>query len=390
MPSARLAIAASRSIVAQMRLGLTRAVEARCSTAAAACAGILVLTLLAGCSPEARQKVLPYFLDRSSGGSQEPLPPTRRVRRDLLLEIEKLKRDLADARATATALAQPPEKETQRPVEQAGSWDEAAALMPKDVAGRVDWVRALKAGTIAPRPSPDPKAPAQAVLDLDLELTTSGSRSFRARYPHAPHTAWLACSNCHPAIFPLGRSAARTAITMGKIRAGESCGTCHGTVAFGVEGECGRCHTGIPAKSEWRRSDEPRAPMERAASWDEAVRLLPVTLGTPDWVKALEDGLARPRPGTDPKAEEAPQLPLDVELVTAGNAAFQVVFPHAAHTAWLTCDNCHPAIFQMAKGADPITMGKIFAGEYCGRCHGNVAFPVTACGRCHPLLAGAK
>lgn len=362
----------------------------RRSPALAGWVGLLALALVSGCSHEARQKILPYFFDGLSADPHKPLPPTRRVRRDLFREIEELKRDLADARATAKALARPPAKETQRPMEQARGWEEAATLMPKDAVGRPDWVQTLNVGAIAPRASPDPTSPAQAILDLDLELTTSGSGFFRARYPHAPHTAWLACGNCHPAIFPLGRRAAQTVITMGKIRAGEYCGTCHGRVAFPVDGECRRCHPAIPAGSQWRPSEEPRAPLERAATWSEAAKLLPLTLDTPDWVKALETGLARPRPGVDPKAEDGPQLPLDIELVPNGNAAFAVVFPHASHTAWLACDNCHTAIFQMAKGADPMTMEKIFGGEYCGRCHGQVSFPLTACGRCHALLAGPR
>jgi c(7)-type cytochrome triheme protein len=37
-----------------------------------------------------------------------------------------------------------------------------------------------------------------------------------------------------------------------------------------------------------------------------------------------------------------------------------------------------------------ITMAKIQAGEYCGACHGKVAFPVEACGRCHAILAGGN
>lgn len=366
----------------------SEAMGARRCAGVAVCAGALTVTLLVGCSPETRQKILPYFFDGFSGESPKPLPPTHRVRHDLLTELETLKRELADARAAAKAVQRP--VEARRPVEQATEWAQAAEMMPKDAAGRVDWVQALKSGTVMPRPSPDPEAPAQAVLDLDIEMTDAGSRFFRAVYPHAPHTAWLACGNCHPAIFPLGRKAVPAKITMQKIRAGEQCGVCHGKVAFAVDGECSRCHTAVRATSEWRPSEEARAPMEQAASWSAAAKLLPVALGTPDWVKALDAGLVKPRPGVDPKTDDAPQLPLDVELVPGGNPAFKVVFPHAAHTGWLTCANCHPGIFQMAKGADPMTMEKVFAGEYCGRCHGKVAFELTACGRCHPLMAGGK
>lgn len=346
--------------------------------------------LSTGCSPETREKVLPYVFDGFATEDRKPNPPTRRFRRDLLVENDRLTHDLESARAMIKALQRPQKTREKLPVEELESWEKVAELIPRDGAGRVDWVQGLKNGVIAPRPSPDPDAPGQGVLDLDVELTDATSKVFHVVYPHAPHTAWLGCGNCHPAIFPIGRKAEPAVVTMKKIRSGELCGACHGKVAFAVDGECPRCHRTIRAKSEWRSTDEPRTPMDRTRDWNAAVKLLPATLDTPDWAKAIEDGLVKPRPGVDPNAEDGPQLPLDVELVPADNAAFKVVFPHAAHTAWLTCENCHPAIFQMAKGADPITMEKVFAGEYCGQCHGKVAFQLTACGRCHPALAEAK
>jgi c(7)-type cytochrome triheme protein len=103
-----------------------------------------------------------------------------------------------------------------------------------------------------------------------------------------------------------------------------------------------------------------------------------------DWVRALNDKLIEPKPGLDPKAEDEPVLDLDVELVPKVTPDFKATYPHKIHTQMLACGNCHTAIFQMEKGADPITMEKIFAGEFCGRCHGKVAFDVaTGCPRCH-------
>jgi c(7)-type cytochrome triheme protein len=111
-------------------------------------------------------------------------------------------------------------------------------------------------------------------------------------------------------------------------------------------------------------------------------------MGNVDWVAGLKAGLFQPRPGIDPEAAEMPALPLDV-LLDPGIPGLEVVFPHAPHTERLRCDSCHPAIFQMKAGADPITMAGIFAGEYCGRCHGKVAFaPATGCPRCHVRMAG--
>lgn len=106
--------------------------------------------------------------------------------------------------------------------------------------------------------------------------------------------------------------------------------------------------------------------------------------GGTDWMRAMDEKLIEPKPGLDPKAEDEPVLDLDVELVPKGAPEFKVTYPHKVHTQILACANCHPAIFQMEKGAARITMEKIFAGEYCGRCHGKVAFDIaTGCPRCH-------
>ena len=106
--------------------------------------------------------------------------------------------------------------------------------------------------------------------------------------------------------------------------------------------------------------------------------------GGTDWVRALNEKLITPKPGLDPKAEDEPVVDLDVELIPKDQPAFKAMFPHKVHTQILACANCHPAIFKMEKGANPITMEKIFAGEFCGPCHGKVAFDVaTVCPRCH-------
>jgi len=78
-----------------------------------------------------------------------------------------------------------------------------------------------------------------------------------------------------------------------------------------------------------------------------------------------------------------------VEMIVEGYPTMTVVFPHEAHTKWLTCASCHDGIFKMKKGANPTTMAKMInAGESCGTCHGKVAFSLNTCGRCHTLLAG--
>lgn len=143
----------------------------------------------------------------------------------------------------------------------------------------------------------------------------------------------------------------------------------------------------IPIPAPEPVKPEPVAPLP--GTWEDLVATFPKDMvGNVDWVAAFKAGLIRPRPGIAPETPDIPPMPLDVVL-DPGIPAFQVVFPHEAHTMWLRCDNCHPAIFAMKAGADPITMAAIFQGEYCGRCHGKVSFrPETSCVRCHRKLGG--
>lgn len=121
------------------------------------------------------------------------------------------------------------------------------------------------------------------------------------------------------------------------------------------------------------------------ADWAALLEQLPKDSGgRTDWVRALNEKLITPKPGLDPKTEDEPVVDLDLELIPKDQPVFKATYPHKVHTQILACANCHPAIFKMEKGADPITMEKIFAGEFCGRCHGKVAFDVaTGCPRCH-------
>lgn len=71
-----------------------------------------------------------------------------------------------------------------------------------------------------------------------------------------------------------------------------------------------------------------------------------------------------------------------------GKGAGKVVFDGKVHAdKGLKCADCHPAIFKMKKGADPITMKDINDGKLCGTCHnGTKAFSAkdaANCGKCH-------
>ena len=72
---------------------------------------------------------------------------------------------------------------------------EALRNLPIDTNGRVDWVRALDQGLIAPRASRTGVGSMQ-VLDQDIIMKNTREMPW-VRFPHRQHTEWLACSNCH-------------------------------------------------------------------------------------------------------------------------------------------------------------------------------------------------
>jgi c(7)-type cytochrome triheme protein len=115
----------------------------------------------------------------------------------------------------------------------------AAALrgFPIDRLGRVDWVRALREDRIHPRSSVAGDAPMEV---LDSVILMQNTREMpHVTFPHRAHTEWLTCSNCHPKPFEPRKGGNR--ISMDAILRGESCGRCHGRVAFSVF-ICERCH----------------------------------------------------------------------------------------------------------------------------------------------------
>ena len=102
------------------------------------------------------------------------------------------------------------------------------------------------------------------------------------------------------------------------------------------------------------------------------------------WVKALADGHITPRTNIFPETK-VNILDLDVILPRTGEMPM-VRFPHRQHTEWLDCSNCHEKLFKSKAGATKaLNMFEILQGEYCGLCHGAVAFPLTECKRCHSV-----
>ena len=100
-----------------------------------------------------------------------------------------------------------------------------------------------------------------------------------------------------------------------------------------------------------------------------------------DWVQSLELGFIEPRPGL--RDDREPEILDSTVLMKNTQELPYVLFPHKPHTQWMSCEACHESVFISKIDANPINMGKIIDGEYCGLCHGAVSFPLTECNRCH-------
>ena len=102
------------------------------------------------------------------------------------------------------------------------------------------------------------------------------------------------------------------------------------------------------------------------------------------WVPALQQGLINPRTNIY-ESTVVNVLDMDIIMRNTGSSAY-VLFPHKPHTEWLDCGNCHDEIFvKKAGGTKNVSMLAILNGQFCGRCHGAVAFPLLACERCHSI-----
>lgn len=120
-------------------------------------------------------------------------------------------------------------------------------------------------------------------------------------------------------------------------------------------------------------------------------QLPPDTVGNKvNWTKALRDGLITPRSVIKEESTgKEMKFEMDILLARVNTGDLpRVIFPHKVHTEWMNCKECHDKIFKTKAGTTPITMLAILEGQYCGVCHGGVAFPLTQCMRCHSLPWG--
>lgn len=202
-------------------------------------------------------------------------------------------------------------------------------------------------------------------------------------FNHWVHRARYTCRVCHVDLgFAMDANA--TQMSEEDNRRGFYCGACHnGRTAFGplvrtaTGGEarnCDRCHSGglnVPRETSFDAlsSALPRGRFGNNIDWEAAelqgkLKLVDVLPGVTVVRKPME---LRPDYSIEAKIEGLPDI----------------IFSHKKHAVWHGCELCHPDIFSVKTGSTKYTMEDVFAGKFCGECHGSVAFPTLDCQRCH-------
>lgn len=211
--------------------------------------------------------------------------------------------------------------------------------------------------------------------NVTLGLAAKGSGMPGVVFSHWSHRTMYTCRVCHFEL-EFGMRANTTDITHDRNQQGKFCGACHdGKVAFPHRDEnCERCH---------READAPDPTL--AQRFAVATGDLPKARygNKVDWSEAMVRKLIKPK--TTIQNTKSKVLDKTLEMKPEWQIAPPAVFPHAPHTEWLDCANCHPGIFAIKKDStEHLTMTAIIEGASCGVCHVRVAFPLNDCKRCHP------
>lgn len=200
--------------------------------------------------------------------------------------------------------------------------------LPKDASGRVDWSQALSEKLIAPAVRPGSKSVSDPAFNLDVEMKPEAQPALSGVFSHTSHTQWLACANCHPRLFPM--QSQMLGVKAEELHSRRYCGACHGSVAFGIIGGCGRCH---PA-------------LQRARQHQDV-------------------------------------LDLDVDVPSKSQPSVTTTFSHKTHR-YVECPSCHTNLYERTTEAARQVGADLYEGKYCAGCHGKVAFDlITQCQRCH-------
>jgi c(7)-type cytochrome triheme protein len=226
--------------------------------------------------------------------------------------------------------------------------------------------------------------------EVVISNQSAGSQLPAVRFDHWLHRAFFTCRLCHVDLgFAMEKNA--TKITAEADASGLYCGSCHnGTMRHDGKTVFRSC------SPDFSSDDKPRClrchysgkEAQRTYKYESFTTIFPkLKIGhLVDWEAAEGRGFIRPvdtLPGPSPRRPPL-KAQSDFSIASRGTWMSDIIFSHQKHAVWNGCEVCHPEVFpSVKKNTVKYSMFQISGGEYCGVCHGSVAFPLEECQRCH-------
>jgi len=211
------------------------------------------------------------------------------------------------------------------------------------------------------------------------------------RFNHWLHRAIFTCRLCHVDI-GFAMQANETKIKADTIVKGFYCGACHnGARIYSGRKIFAACSTKTVKPEERKRCDRCHSVgknLEKKIDYTSFTAQLPKQKywNLVDWEEAEADWLIRPIDFLEGVSVQRPALNAQKDFSITSKSTWMpdIIFSHKKHNEWNGCEVCHPEIFpSVKKDAVKYSMLEISGGQYCGVCHGRVAFPLDECERCH-------
>lgn len=215
-------------------------------------------------------------------------------------------------------------------------------------------------------------------------------KAFNARFSHGAHLKLFKCDDCHGAVYVGGSGPAR--FTMPQMEKGQSCGACHdGKTAFGVSGNCEKCHLGTPADLSFTIINAGQVPFSHARhrslfACDDCHNAI-VASG----IAARRYSMADMDKGKSCGACHDGKTAFSVKSCSKCHPVKEVLFSddarfnHDKHLNVHTCSDCHNQPYNAGPDNERVTMAQMEKGASCGVCHdGSTVFSVKGdCDKCH-------
>lgn len=122
------------------------------------------------------------------------------------------------------------------------TFEDFTERLPRTLGRAVDWEKAEEEGAIKPIDFLEGLSLQRGAMKAqdDFAIESQASWASDVIFSHKKHAIWNGCALCHPDIYA-STKAGTVKYSMFQIFEGESCGVCHGNVAFSLF-LCEKCH----------------------------------------------------------------------------------------------------------------------------------------------------